>query len=139
MNELDSTVAALALDPASGSMQVIDVVAAVPDEARNANHCADIRISPDGRFLYGSNRGHDSIAVFAIDQPSGRPGLVDFFPCGGPTPRNLCLTPSGRHLFSANQNGDRVAIFARDDATGRLADTGCGIDVGTPMCVQMTI
>ena len=63
---------------------------------------------------------------------------MGFTPCGGATPRNLCLTPSGRHLFSANQNGDLIAIFARDETTGRLTDTGRPIRVGTPMCVKTT-
>jgi len=138
MNELDSTIAALALDAGTGELALVDTQPAVPAEARGRNHCADIQISPDGRFLYGSNRGHDSVAVFAVDAESGRLAVVDFTPCGGPTPRNLCLTPSGRHLFSANQNADLVAIFARDEATGRLTGTGRAIRVGTPMCVKMT-
>jgi 6-phosphogluconolactonase len=137
-NELDSTVAALALDPATGALALIDTQPAVPAEAREGNYPADIQLSPDARFLYASNRGHDSIATFAVDQATGRLARIDLTPCGGPTPRNLCLTPSGRHLFSANQNADLVAIFARDPATGRLTDTGRAIPVGTPMCVKMT-
>ncbi|MER8762291.1 lactonase family protein [Mesorhizobium sp. M0968] len=137
MNELDSTVVSLALDEASGKLTVIDSKPAVPPEARNGNHCADIQISPDGCFLYGSNRGHDSIVAFSIDQQTGRIALVDYTPCGGATPRNLALTPSGGHLFSANQNADRISIFARDAATGRLTDTGRSIDIGTPMCVRI--
>ncbi|TIT29410.1 MAG: lactonase family protein, partial [Mesorhizobium sp.] len=137
MNELDSTIVSLALDDVSGRLTVIDTKPAVSAEARDGNHCADIQISPDGRFLYGSNRGHDSIAVFSVDQQTGALALVDYTPCGGATPRNLALTPSGRHLFSANQNADRISIFARDMATGRLADTGRSIDVGTPMCVKI--
>jgi 6-phosphogluconolactonase len=111
----------------------------VPAEARASNHCADIQISPDGRFIYGSNRGHDSISVFAVDEASGRLTLVGFFPCGGATPRNLAITPSGNHLFSANQNADRISIFARDHATGKLTDTGRAIGVGTPMCVKFSV
>ncbi|MER9118312.1 lactonase family protein [Mesorhizobium sp. M0954] len=137
MNELDSTVVSLALDEASGKLTAIDSKPAVPPEARDGNHCADIQISPDGRFLYGSNRGHDSIVVFSIDQQTGRLALVGYTPCGGATPRNLALTPSGGHLFSANQNADRISIFARDAATGRLTDTGRSIDIGTPMCVRI--
>ena len=111
---------------------------AVPAEAREGNHCADIQISPDGKFLYGSNRGHDSIAIFAVEQDTGKLSLVDYTPCGGATPRNLALTPSGSHLFSANQNADRISIFARDPASGRLTDTGRAIEIGTPMCVRIT-
>jgi 6-phosphogluconolactonase len=138
MNELDSTVVSLALDQSSGKLSVIDAKPAVPAQARAINHCADIQISPDGRFLYGSNRGHDSVAIFSVDQQSGELNIVDFTPCGGATPRNLALTPSGRHLFSANQNADRISIFARDETSGRLTDTGQAIAIGTPMCVRIT-
>ncbi|AZO35065.1 MAG: lactonase family protein [Mesorhizobium sp.] len=138
MNELNSTVMSLALEPSSGRLELIDTKPAVPGEARAHNHCADIQISPDGRFLYGSNRGHDSVAIFAVDQQTGKLETVDFTPCGGATPRNLALTPSGRHLFSANQNADRISIFARDEASGRLTDTGQAIEIGTPMCVRIT-
>jgi 6-phosphogluconolactonase len=137
MNELDSTVAALALDEATGKLALLDTRPAVPAEARDHNHCADIQISPDGRFVYGSNRGHDSIVVFAVDQQSGALSLLGYQPCGGATPRNLALTPSGRHLLSANQNADRISIFARDAETGMLADTGRAIAIGTPMCVKI--
>jgi 6-phosphogluconolactonase len=137
MNELDSTVASLSLDGGTGALALIDVKPAVPVEAREQNHCADIQISPDGRFLYGSNRGHDSISVFAVDQQTGKLTSEGFTPCGGATPRNLCLTPTGRHLFSANQNADLISIFSRDSMTGRLTDTGSAIEIGTPMCVKM--
>ncbi|CAN7364600.1 lactonase family protein [Rhizobium sp. LjRoot30] len=138
MNELNSTVASFGLDPQTGVLTAIDEQPAVPAEARASNHCADIQISPDGRFLYGSNRGHDSISVFAVDGETGKLTTVGFFPCGGATPRNLALTPSGRHLFSANQNADRISIFARDAETGKLTDTGKAIEIGTPMCVKFS-
>ena len=106
----------------------------MPEAAKAGNHCADIQISPDGRFIYGANRGHDSIAIFAVD--GGRLEPIGHVPCGGATPRNLALTPSGSLALSANQNADRVSIFARDAATGLLSDTGAAIEVGTPMCVK---
>jgi 6-phosphogluconolactonase len=136
MNELDSTVASYRIDPETGVLTALDAQPAVPAEARASNHCADIQISPDGRFIYGSNRGHDSVCAFAVDEASGKLSLVGFFPCGGATPRNLAITPSGRHLFSANQNADRISILARDMQTGALTDTGHAIEVGTPMCVK---
>lgn len=137
MNELDSTVVSLALDETSGKLSIIDAKPAVPAEARDSNHCADIQISPGGRFIYGSNRGHDSVVIMAVDQHTGSLSLVGYVPCGGATPRNLALTPSGGHLFSANQNADRVSIFARDAANGLLTDTGSAIEIGTPMCVRI--
>lgn len=137
MNELDSTVGALALDQATGTLAPIETQPAVPAEAAAHNHCADIQIAPDGRFLYGSNRGHDSIPIFSVDGESGRLALVDYAPCGGSTPRNIALSPSGRLLFSTNQNGDRISIFFRDADTGRLTDSGRPIEIGTPMCVKV--
>lgn len=136
MNELDSTVTAHEFDGETGRLTAIDSAPAVPVEARAHNHCSDIQISPDGRFLYGANRGHDSIAVFAVDQATGRLTALGHTPCGGATPRNLALTPSGRHLLSANQNADRVTILARDEGTGALSDTGRAIEIGTPMCLK---
>jgi 6-phosphogluconolactonase len=118
MNELDSTVVSLALDNASARLTVIDAKPAVPAEARDGNHCADIQISPDGRFLYSSNRGHDSVAVFSVDQQTGTLALVDYTPCGGATPRNLALTPSGGHLFSPTRT-PTASRFSR--ATPRRA------------------
>ena len=135
-NELDSTIASFRFDPETGMMTELDAQLAVPAEARATNHCADIQVSPDGRFLYGSNRGHDSICTFGVDEATGTLSLVGFCPCGGATPRNLAITPSGRHLFSANQNSDRVTILARDTETGALSDTGRAIEIGTPMCVK---
>ena len=137
MNELDSTIVSMALDEATGRLSLIDAKPAVPAEARETNHCADIQISPDGRFVYGGNRGHDSVVIMAVDQETGALSLVDYVPCGGATPRNLALTPSGGHLFSANQNADRISIFARNADSGMLTDTGRAIEVGTPMCVKI--
>ncbi len=136
MNELNSTVTAHGFDPATGTLTAIDSLPAVPEAARQSNHCSDIQISPDGRFLYGGNRGHDSISVFAVDQTSGKLTPMGFTPCGGTTPRHMTLTPSGGHLLCANQNSDTITIFARDAATGALTNTGKSIAIGTPMCVK---
>lgn len=135
-NELGSSVSSHAFDAAAGTFKAIDTHPAAPAEALGHNHCSDIQISPDGRFVYGGNRGHDSISIFAVDQETGRLTPQGFVPCGGATPRNLALTPSGRHLLVANQNADRVSIFRRDAATGALQDSGKPIEIGTPMCLK---
>ena len=136
MNELDSTVTAHGFDAVTGQLSPIDCQPAVPNEARAGNHCSDIQISPDGRFLYGGNRGHDSVAIFEVNQETGRLTPRGFVPCGGATPRHLAITPSGRHLLVANQNSDRVSVLARDQATGGLRDTGAALQIGTPMCLK---
>ncbi len=135
-NELNSGVASIALQ-SDGAMSLIDVKPAVPDEARASNHCADIHVSPDGKFVYASNRGHDSIVAFAIDQESGALTLVGHTPSGGATPRNFAVTPSGRHLLVANQNGDSIVVFERDSALGSLRNTGVEMQIGTPVCVKV--
>ena len=135
-NELDSTVVALALEAATGRLSVVDAKPGAPAGVYERNYPGDIHVSSDGRFLYMSNRGHESIAVFAVDGDSGKLSLVEHVPCGGSWPRNLALTPSGGHLFAANQRAGLITILARNAANGRLTDTGKSIRIGTPMCVR---
>lgn len=134
-NELDSTIAAIELGP-DGAMTLRDLKPAVPIEARAHNHCADIHVAPDGRFVYASNRGHDSIVIFTIDPRNGTLSPAGHVGSGGKTPRNFCLTPSGKHLLAANQNSDSIVLFARDPESGTLSDTGRRIEIGTPVCVR---
>ena len=136
MNALDCTVTAHDFDPATGKLAPLDRQSALPDAARGESLGSDIQISADGLFLYGSLQGHDSIAVFAVDQDSGRLAPLGLVPCGGSTPRHMALTPSGRHLLVANQTSDRVSVLARDAASGGLSDTGAALQIGSPMCLK---
>lgn len=131
-NELDSTVSFILRQ--SGIMTVAQTLPTIRPGAQS--HGADIHLSPDGRFLYCSNRGEDSIACFMVDQATGQLTLQDIVPSGGATPRNFALTPSGRHVLVANQNGDAIVIFRRDEETGSLEDSGKRIEIGTPVCVR---
>lgn len=135
-NELDSTICALRLG-SGGQFEVRDSVPALPRGVEHS-HGADIHVSPDGRFVYGSNRGHDSIAVFGFEAVSGRLTPLGHTSCGGRTPRNFAITPSGRHLAVANQDSDTIVFLSRNEATGALTDTGKRLDIGTPMCVRIT-
>jgi len=94
-------------------------------------------VSPDGKFLYGSNRGHDSIAIFAIDQENGRLDPVDITPCGGRNPRNFGIDPTGTFLLAANQDTDGIAVFRIDRETGRIESTERQAQVPMPVCVKM--
>lgn len=136
INELDSTIAALAFDPATGAFSVIETVSALPGVEGLDSHCSGLQIGPDGRFLYGANRGHDSIVIHSVDAATGKLRFVGFAPCGGSTPRDHVIDPSGRYLLACNQNSDVVSVFRIDPATGTLADTGRPISVGTPMCAK---
>lgn len=131
-NELDSTVSFVARD--AGSMVVKQTLSTIRSGVES--HGADIHLSPDGRFLYCSNRGEDSIACFMVDQATGQLTLQEIISSGGKTPRNFTLTPSGRHMLVANQNGDAIVIFRRDEETGALTDSGKRIEIGTPVCVR---
>jgi len=131
-NELDSTVSFVARD--AGSMTLKQTLSTIRPGVES--HGADIHLSPDGRFLYCSNRGEDSIACFMVDQATGQLTLQDIQPSGGKTPRNFALTPSGRHVLVANQNGDAIVIFRRNEETGALTDSGKRIEIGTPVCVR---
>ncbi len=136
INELDSTIAALAFDQAKASFELLHTVPALPAGYGEESHCADLHVHPNGRFLYGSNRGHDSIVIHAIDQATGRLTLVGHQPTLGKTPRNFAIDPSGTFLLVANQNGDSLVVFRIDDDSGRLTDTGQRAAIGTPMCVK---
>lgn len=131
-NELASTVSLILRD--AGQLTVKQTLSTILPGIES--HAADIHLSPDGRFLYSSNRGDDSIACFAVDQETGMLTLLDIVSSGGVTPRNFALTPGGRHILVANQNSDAIVIFRRDEETGALQDTGKRIKTGTPVCVR---
>ena len=134
INELSSTIAVLAYDAATAGLRVLQIVSAVPDGFAGENHCADLHVSADGRFLYGSNRGHDSIVVHAIEGEGLR--LVGHVPTGGSTPRSFALDPLGHFLLAANQNGDSVVVFRLDAASGMPQRIG-DVAIGTPMCIRL--
>lgn len=136
VNELANTVTAFRYQ-ADGSMEPLASIATIPEDFAGQSHAADLHLSPDGRFAYASNRGHDSVAVMAVDAATGALQLVEHVSSGGSTPRNFAITPSGRHLLVANQNGDSIVILARDADSGRLTETGRQIPLGTPMCVRV--
>lgn len=135
VGELDSTVTALRYDAMTGVFESLDRISILPEGAAE-NHSADIQLHPNGRFGYVSNRGHDSIALVAVDAESGRLTALGHTPCGGFCPRNLAFDPSGRFLAVANQNGDNITIFAVDAETGALCEAAPPLPIGTPMCIK---
>ncbi len=135
VNELSSTVTVLKID-ASGFMEEIQTISTLPDGYEGSSTCADLHVLPSGKFLYASNRGHDSLAIFGIDQRTGtlvRKGIVS---TKGRTPRNFAVDPSGRFVLAANQDTDNIVVFEVDHADGMLRANGVEISVPTPVCVR---
>lgn len=136
INEMQSTVTALAYDAARGTLRELQTVSTLPEGFAGQNDDAEVRVHPSGKFLYGSNRGHDSIALFAIDPERGTLRLVENTSTQGKTPRNFNLDPTGAYLFAANQDTDNVVIFRVDPSTGHLTPTGQVLSVPSPVCVK---
>jgi 6-phosphogluconolactonase len=138
INELNSTVVAFTRDAERGTLTPLQTISTLPEgQAVAAGYStAEIEVHPSGRFLYGSNRGHDSIVVYAIDQKTGRLTHVENQPTQGSTPRNFGIDPTGTYLLAANQRSDSVVVFRINGETGKLTATGGKADVGAPVCVK---
>jgi 6-phosphogluconolactonase len=135
-NELASTVSAFRYDPDTGSLTALQTVPAVSEPTAAPNAPADIHLHPSGRFLYASNRGHNSIAVFAIDPASATLSPVQLVSTEGDWPRNFAIDPSGDFLIVANQRSDSIHSFRVDQATGRLTSTGQRVSLPAPVCIR---
>ncbi|GAB3867781.1 lactonase family protein [Hymenobacter segetis] len=138
INELNSTVTVLAYDAAAGRFRELQTLSALPAGYTGENSCADIHVSRNGLFLYASNRGHNSIAVFAIDTGNGTLVPIQDVDTQGKTPRNFTLDPSGRLLLVANQNSNNVVSYRVDPQSGLLTPTGQSTEVPSPMFLQVT-
>jgi 6-phosphogluconolactonase len=134
-NELNSTVASLDFDAANGRLSVRSIAKTVPDSAAAGNHCSEIKVSADGRWLYVGNRGHDSLSRFSIDDATGVATLLGNTPTGGKTPRHFAFDPSSAFLAVANQDSDAIAIFSVDAGTGDLTMLPHSASTGTPTSV----
>lgn len=136
VHEMGSLVTVWGYSPASGRLHEVQTISTLPADFHGENNSAEIEVNSTGTFLYASNRGHDSITVFAIEPQSGRLTVVEHVSTGGRTPRNFKIDPTGRYLFAANQDTNNIVIFRIDPQTGRLAPTGQMLDVQSPVCVQ---
>jgi 6-phosphogluconolactonase len=134
INEIASSVSAFRYE--EGALFRTQTIATLPDDYEENNTTADVHVSVDGRFLYGSNRGHDSIAVYAIDAESGFLTPVQHVKTGGSTPRNFALDPTGRFLLAANQRTGNIVVFTRDAETGMLEEAGQTLSVPAPVCLR---
>ena len=137
INELNSTLTAFTYDEQHGSLREVETVSTLPEGFKGSNHCADVHVSPSGKFVYGSNRGHDSIVIFAISERTGKLTYVGHEPTQGKTPRNFAIDPTGTFLLAANQNSDTIVTFRIAQPTGKLLPTGHITHVPTPVCLKM--
>jgi len=136
INELQSTVSVLSYNSAHGKLSPLQTISTLPKDFSAENTTAEIEIHPNGKFLYASNRGHDSIAVFAIDPQKGTLRLIDNFSTKGRTPRHFAIDPTGSWLLAANQNTGNIVVFRVDGKTGRLSPSGQEVKVPSPVCVR---
>ena len=134
-NELDSTVTVFTHDAASGIMTTVDTVTTLPSGFSEPNATAHVQVTPDGALLYVSNRGHDSLAIFRIDDRTGRLTVAGHTSSGGKTPRDFGIDPTGSFLLAANQASDNVVVHRIDRQTGALAQVGQPVPVPRPVCV----
>jgi 6-phosphogluconolactonase len=138
INELDNTVAVYNRDTERGGLTAVQTISTLPADhkALPTYSTAEVLVHPSGRFVYGSNRGHDSIAVFGVDEATGRLTFVETTPTGGSTPRGFGIDPTGNYLIAGNQRSDSVVMFRIDAKTGRLSPTASRLEIGAPVSVK---
>ncbi len=136
INEIGSTLTAYAYDETRGTLSEIQSLSTLPPGFTGTNHTADVHVHPSGAFVYGSNRGHDSIVIFAVDARTGRLTYVGHESTRGQTPRNFGIDPTGTFLLAANQRTDTIVTFRIDQETGKLSPTGHVANVPTPVCLK---
>jgi len=135
INELDSTLSSFAYEPANGALTLLATHSTLPANFSGDNFPAEIRVHPNGHFVYGSNRGHDSIAVFAFDHLTGQLAPLEWMSTGGRNPRSFTISPDGTWLVAANQDSDSIKVFRVNVQTGRLSAVEGGAAVPMPACV----
>lgn len=136
INELNSTLTSYRYHSDAGTFEELQTVPTLPQDFKGENLCADVHISPDGKYLYTSNRGHDSIACFLINENTGELTYRNHTSTGGREPRNFAIDPSGSFLLAANQKTHNIVTFKIDAATGQLLKTGHEVEVSMPVCVK---
>ena len=135
LNERESSLSVYRYDAASADITFIETVPTLPQGTTQRNTPSDVHVHPNGRFVYSSNRGHNSIAIFRIDDATGKVALVETVPTQGNTPRAFNFDPTGRFIFAGNQGSSTMVTFAVDAETGRMTPTGATVDVPRPVCI----
>ena len=139
IQEIGMRVSVYSYDKARGALTELQTISTLPEGYKGENlSCADIHVHKSGKFVYGSNRGADTIAVFAVDKKKGTLKAVDHTSTQGKTPRNFGIDPTGKFLIAANQSTNNIVVFRIDQNTGKLTPTGQNLEVGAPVCVRFT-
>ena len=137
ISEMGCTVTGFNWDSATGSLAEFQSITTLPADFTGTNTCAEILVHPNGKFLYASNRGHDSLAVFAIDPANGHLTPIEYAPSRGHWPRNFTFDPTGRWIIATNHDSDNAVVFRVDAATGRLSPAGDPVTVPFPFCERL--
>lgn len=135
INELDSTVLFCVLDGETGALRPMQLLSSLPANYTGNSRASEILVSQDGRTLYASNRGYDSIAMFQIAEDTGQLAFVEAIPSEGKTPRFFAIGPDGRHMFVLNEDSDNIVTFSIDALSGRLTPTFKSVSTGSPVCL----
>jgi 6-phosphogluconolactonase len=136
VNELNSTISVYAYDHQVGALHLLQTISTLPPDFTGPNSGAEVQVGPNGKFVYVSNRGHDSIGVFAVDSHNGMLSPSQDVSTLGKTPRNFVFDPTGMFVLVANQDSDQVVLFKVDGRTGRLTPTGGSVSVVSPVCIS---
>ncbi|HBL45457.1 MAG TPA: 6-phosphogluconolactonase, partial [Planctomycetaceae bacterium] len=123
-------------NPESGMLIEGQTISTLPEDFTGTSHCADLKFTPDGKFLYGTNRGHDSIAAYQVDV-QGKLTLIEITPSLGKGPQNLAVTADGKFLICANMPGNNVVVFQIDAKTGKLSPVGDPVEISSPSCIMI--
>jgi len=137
LNELDSTATTYRWDPSTGALAPLQVITTLPTDFTGYSTTAEIAVTPDGRFVYCSNRGHESVTIFAADAASGLLAHAGWEPTQGAHPRFICLDPTSRFLYAANEQGDTIVAFRVDATTGKLTPTGQVVRNASPATIVL--
>ncbi|ASA21090.1 lactonase family protein [Paenibacillus donghaensis] len=139
INEVDSTVTSFTYEPETGTLHPVSTVSTLPEDFIGENICAEIALSQDGSYLYGSNRGHDSLVVYKVDSATAEISVIEHVPTRGGHPRHFALTADGGYLIVANRDANNLVVFTVDAQSGRLDFTGNTAEVSKPVCVKPVI
>ena len=135
INELNSTVTAFSYDPKTGRLTEVQSISTLPPYWEGKNTTAEIGVHPSGKYLYASNRGHNSVVLFEIDPDKGTLNFVEEQGTGGKTPRHFGIEPSAKHLAIGNQDSDTILVCRIDAGNGRLKPSGVFADCPSPVCI----